>query len=451
MPAIQIDPYTLVVERTCSKCGCLYSIGGYAESNESYFFQPERYIDGCESFCLACWLGVGPNDEGGVAEVGSKLAEPPVTLAVEVPYNELRDGRFHVLWPYDDCYEAIVRGNLLEGHSWFLHEGWHLAVLPISRVKVTNPVFFPNGGAIYPSMIAQLDGLNPRQNQKDAESLAERCSEASGIDMRTIERLPAVVIPVRFDWDAFVAGNHDTHLALIRDLSECVDRTFLNFMRYRKCRLDRPESLPSRAGLVRDDVRMAGALVYNHAAQEARIVGGTAFRHVITRGLGMALTQVEWNEMPHDGETGRLVDHALYLYAGLLEAESDTARFMQATGLLEYLAFPSEFRPLKKVRAVVTRYAARTPAEHEQMMKRFQNDLFGPNGYRTQIVHNGKRIEQLLSAAADRLALLRELDGYIRPMIDDMIEHSEMPWNEYIERRKHIGCVHANDDEWRAT
>jgi hypothetical protein len=447
MPAIQIDRYSLVIDRSCQECGRTYRIQDYVETSESSFQKPIRYIDGCEQFCLSCWLGVGPNDSDHVTLRADPVAPPSTDLCVDVPRKELRDGRHHVIWPYDDVYESLLQGNLLDGFQWFFRAGWHLAVLPIARVKLGAPVFFPNGGAIYPPQVAQLDALNPRSNRKDSESREEVCSAESGVDIRTFERQSLVVIPCRFPWDEFVESGHQEHLRFIRSLSELIDLTFLNFMRYRGCRLDSTDCVPGRAGQTRDNPRMSGALVYNGATAESRIVGGAVFPHAITSGLGMAFTQPEWNEMPAKGDVGRIAEHAFFLYSNLLETPSLSAKFMQAVGLLEYLAFPFEYRPLKKVRAVVVRYSARTPEERDRLTRRFQNDLFGPNGYRTQIVHNGKRLEDLLPSQRDRLQLFKELEGYIRPIINDMLTYSQMAWNEYAEHRKHLGFGLPGEDE----
>ncbi len=81
------------------------------------------------------------------------------------------------------------------------------------------------------------------------------------------------------------------------------------------------------------------------------------------------------------------------------------------------------------------------------MTKRFQNDLFGPDGYRTQIVHKGKRLEDLVPNRMARIELFRELDSYIRNVINDMAACAEMNWGEYAERRKHIGLDAADEGE----
>jgi hypothetical protein len=446
MTAIHIDPYTLVIARTCQECGQEYSIDQFTEDCESYFHKPVRYIDGCEQFCLSCWLCVGPNDDGG-KEPRVETVAAPADIQVEAPHNEFRHGRFQITWPFDDVYEGFTQGNVIDSYRWFFDNGWQLAVLPLTRVKIINPLFFPNGGAIFPPQVAQLDALHPRSNRRDSEDRAELCSAVSGIELSTLEQHPVVVLPCRFNWESFIKAGHREQLGLVRELSELVDGTFLDFMRYWKCRLDSTDALPSHAGQTKSNPRMAGALVYDANARESRIIGGAAFTHAITDGLGMAMTQPEWNEMATAGEVGNIVEHGLFLYANALESPSQTAKFMQAVALLDYLAFPSEFRPLKKVRAVVVRYAAKTPQEHDRLTKRFQNDLFGPTGYRTQIVHNGKRLEHLIPSRHDRDALFRELDGYVRNLVGDMINHSEMTWAEYTEYRKTIGLGQQDAEE----
>jgi hypothetical protein len=49
-------------DRTCQECGTAYTIEQFYQSCESYFDPPENYRDGCEKYCLSCWLCVGPND-----------------------------------------------------------------------------------------------------------------------------------------------------------------------------------------------------------------------------------------------------------------------------------------------------------------------------------------------------------------------------------------------------
>jgi len=61
--------------RVCASCGASYSIEEYRESSSHYFGWPYYYSDGCETDCLACWLGVGPGQElpmGGEGPLGDR-------------------------------------------------------------------------------------------------------------------------------------------------------------------------------------------------------------------------------------------------------------------------------------------------------------------------------------------------------------------------------------------
>ena len=48
--------------RVCAECGQSYTIADFRAGHPSYFDPPHRYDEGCKTYCLACWLGVGPKD-----------------------------------------------------------------------------------------------------------------------------------------------------------------------------------------------------------------------------------------------------------------------------------------------------------------------------------------------------------------------------------------------------
>ena len=52
------DPHS----RSCQACGVTDTIDELYASSSSSVDPPDRYSDGCDDDCLACWLGVGPND-----------------------------------------------------------------------------------------------------------------------------------------------------------------------------------------------------------------------------------------------------------------------------------------------------------------------------------------------------------------------------------------------------
>jgi hypothetical protein len=188
---------------------------------------------------------------------------------------------------------------------------------------------------------------------------------------------------------------------------------------------------------------MSICLVYDPAKKSSRLYGGAAFPFAFTGGIGIWLRQPEWQRFPGVGEVGKIVYHALTLYATMLEASSDTIRFVQALSLLEFLAFPTDFKNMVEVKKVIARYVASDQTSYDKVLERFK-ELTGKKdptsgvetGLRTRVVHIGDKIESLIPSPRDRQELFAELDGYIRPVINHMIEHSELGFDEYTQVRK---------------
>jgi len=441
---LDISGYDRTLQRICEDCGTPYTIGEFVESCEDYFRRPYDYRAGCERYCLRCWLGVGPLDFPSAAhEQEMPEYSPNVESGFQISISLGDDERY--TWPYEDAYENLVEGNILEAFAWYFERGYKLAVLPISRLHVNRPAFFPCRISFYPPRVIEFKDLCVVPNRGDAESAAERSSYASGVTDELLNSQSLVVVPCRFDWNAFRGSSHEAHVDLIRQLSEEIDRICLDFVRYRLCRIEPIERLPGRAGQIEGTPMIAGALAYSHEDREARTVGGAAFSHVLTRGLGLTMRQLEWNDFPADGEVGHIVEHGLSLYTALLEANNPTARFMQALSLLEFLAYPDEYHKFEEVKKVIARYVARDSKEYQRLLDRFF-ELTGKKdpesgriiGYRTRIVHMGEKLEKLVTAPKSRKGLFLELDTYIRQVLDHMIEHSEMSFEDYLKVREEM-------------
>ena len=438
-----IDEYQQTVQRVCKECGQRYTIGKYLENSPLYFGPPWKYRAGCETYCLACWLCVGPNDFPSAANDNPQSVSETSSLSDPM----LSEDNLHLNalggdWSYDKAYEPLMQGNLLVAFRSLLDNGANLVAMPIARVNVENTIVFPGPVTFYPPGFVDLEKLNLIPNDEQSRSLAEHSSAASGITLDVLERHPLVVIPCRFDWEKFSKSSHRGHLEFIRELSEEIDRSCLDFVRYNTCRLEPIDDLPAHAGQIATNHMMAGALLYSGALRKARIIGGAVFTHYLTRGLGLPLTQLEWDSFPMDGTTGQIARQALSLYASLLESDNPTARFMQALSLLEFLAYPDEYKKFEEVKKVIARYIAQDPNEYRRLLDRFF-ELTGKKdpdtgriiGYRTKVVHMGERIERLVPDREVRKNLFLELDGYIRHVIDHLIAHSEMTFEEYLKIR----------------
>ncbi len=430
-----IDDYARSLARTCESCRRAYTIGEFLESNEDYFPRPYDYRAGCERYCLSCWLGVGPNDfpeDQDNAESSLPGEDECAALPVDGEVPEGAD------WPYEAVYPDLVGGRLMSAYSWFFDRGAGLAILPISRTHVNRPTFFPGGIAFYPAGCLDLDSLGLVPNRDRFVSQDDPSSLSSGVSVDVLSKHPLIVLPCKLEWEVFRNATHRSHLELIRWLSEEIDRRCLDFIRYQLCRIEPIEALPGRAGQLDSNPIMAGALLYDPAVRDARIVGGAAFTHVLTRGLGLGLRQLDWDSFPAEGEVGHIVQHALSLYAALLEASNPTARFMQALSLLEFLAYPDEYKTFVEVKKVIARYVARDRTEYQLLLDRFL-ELTGKKdpasgriiGYRTRVVHMGERIERIVPGSDRRKQLFLELDRYIRPVIDHMIQYSSLTLADY--------------------
>jgi hypothetical protein len=126
----------------------------------------------------------------------------------------------------------------------------------------------------------------------------------------------------------------------------------------------------------------------------------------------------------------------------MIEANSPTAKFIQALALLEFLADPFDYQRFYDVRKTIARYVAQNSDEYRRVLDRFL-ELTGKKdpstqqiiGYRTRIIHIGDRLDQVVPRASDRLALFEEPDGYIRPVIDHMIKYSWCSFEDYLQVR----------------
>ena len=425
--------------RVCRSCEAIYTIRDSWEQNPGMFEKPTDYRAGCEEYCLACWLCVGPLD------VPTEIVEPNVPdleVAADDQAN-LREPRCNV--PNSEFEDD---GDLLARFGPFLDEGYLLAVMPISRVFVEwFPITYRNCFTFFPPSFANIDQLKVIPNREVDCPLAEGQSAASGFTEELLNELPLVAFPCRGDMDNVLKTNHHGHLDLIRQLSESVDRACLDFVRYRLCGFEPVDTLPGRAGQMESNPMMAGLCLYDPLTKRSRIFGGAAFTHTITRGLGLVLESVHIDEFPRLGEVGHIVEHALSLYVSAIEAVTATSRFVQAVSLLEFLAYPSDVsrhHNFEEVKKVISRYVAKTPEQWYSLLERFK-ELTGLKdektgrliGYRTRIVHKGEQLEGILPDLQQRLDLFQELDGYIRAVIDHMISHSELTFEEYeIERGK---------------
>ena len=258
--------------------------------------------------------------------------------------------------------------------------------------------------------------------------------------MEQLSKHPLLVVPVKFSWELLAHGSHNSHLEMISSLSQIVDALCFDLVNYINCELGQLscERKPASPGQLAYNPMMSAALLIKSDAMDSVLLAGAAFTHMITKGLGLDLQQPEWDRFPQNGEIGKLVTHALSLYSQMLQTQAATPKFIQALSLIEFLAYPDKYQSFKKVKTIVSRYVTQCPAERKSILDRFEeltgkkDEVTGEEkGLRTNIVHIGARLEDLVKNRSEREKIFRELDVYIRAIIDHMIKFSYMSYDEY--------------------
>lgn len=450
---LKISPYQASLLRECELCKLPYTIDTHSPWEWTSGAMSFAFRSDCDRWCLACLLGVGPVDFPDDETVGENNAardgrlNPAAKLEqARTSINRLEIGPGHQEWPrHSDAglYEAQCGGQLLKAYSFFTEKGIPLVIMPLTQAFSDRAVHYPNGITYYPPGAANLEGLDRIEEIPDSTDLAARSSSDAGATIENLMRQGVLVFPASLDAQLIAKADHGIHLDLIRRLSEEVDKVCLNFVRYYTCTLDRLGTIPSRPGQTEADPGMSICLIYDPRKKTSRIYGGAAFSFAFTGGIGIWLSQPEWQNFPGKGEVGKIVYHALGLYSTMLETSSDTTRFVQALSLLEFLAFPSDYAKMMEVKKVVARYVAADQKSYDGILERFK-DLTGnkdpltgeEKGLRTRVIHIGERIESLIPFPEQRRELFAELDGYIRAVMNHMIQHSEIDFEQYAEIRK---------------
>lgn len=432
---IKVDEYDIYKSRKCNRCNNLYDLIGVTED---YFRVPYDYAKGFEENCLSCWL---LSDD-------SHIEEENDSSSVQIEFNPSLPSDNNKWYDHNN-YSKICDGDINLGYVNYINDDCHIIILPISRLHIDRTIFLPKGVLIYPKGVIDLNKYilednsifdNYEMNIFEAEELVRLQSFLSKVEITDYINETLIVLPMKFKWEDIYKCTHNYHMNFIRKCSEIIDEIGLKYLKYKSCKLDYnlESSLPSYAGQLSCNLRMSSCLLLNGKTNELKLIGGDAYSHHFTSGVGLKINQPEWNSFPKNGEVGQVVSHALTLYIQMIQTPSTNSRYVQALSLLEYLAYPNEYKGFKEVKKIIAKYVAKDITERDYLYERFK-ELTGKKdtvtneelGLRTLIVHIGGDIESLLNLE-DREKVFVELDSYIRYIIDFMIKYSDMDYNDYF-------------------
>lgn len=345
--------------------------------------------------------------------------------------------------------QAKDTGRLIHELLDMLAPGERLCLLPLSRVLLEEPNWLSEEMAIFPPDM--LDGETLRtvgwpelDYQRhlaptgglitlEGDALHWSKSAATRIDLPAFFGSALVALPVEIDWDAFLGPpSHEAHLDMLGAAMERAERV-MDVVRFEHCRMWVPQTLPGRAGLLGDTGFCAG-LFYAPEDHESYIIAGQILTHQVIVGIGLDLSGGPMVRMAGDGAVGAVARHALRLYSEALEAATETSRFVQLLSLIEFLAAPDDYMPMQCAKRLIGRQIARDRADYEAILQDFfyltseGGPAKGPKqGLRHNIIHLGKRLEDLADAA-EREAVFRRLARYAGVTIQQFLHHADEDW-----------------------
>lgn len=332
-----------------------------------------------------------------------------------------------------------------------------IVALPLSRLLVEDPIitnqiclFPPN--YIFIQDVCKFDGTAFNQNNDSQQidslhykSLRDYITTITGISLDDFHRLPLMVFTMKISYEEYRGLNQAQDVDLIK---RCSDRaeSVMDLLRFYRSDYNLAEALPARAGLWNG--RYSAMYIYFPKYGVGHIQSREVERKTFIKGIGMDFYDTH-NITSHplmDKELNGLqyiIKHALKLNSSIMEAEDDTVKFTQIMMLLEYIGDPNDYGKFQDMKAKFVGTLAKDKNDYNRLSNRFKELTSGINpqtpsqrGLRTQIVHMGKSIYELIPDSEKRKDLFTELYGYIYVLIQDMMFSSFGSWNEYDEERR---------------
>ena len=222
----------------------------------------------------------------------------------------------------------------------------------------------------------------------------------------------------------------------------------INVFRYIYSNFDKVSNLPQRAGYIKEN--LCGFLLYSCTMQSSTFISGKNYVSSQTIGNGLninlqlmkpAIEQIFSSLYKNDTTISSIIKHALRLYSDILYLPTATNKYIQAMTLIDYLGNPFEYQKMQKNKAQIAPFSADSFSQYNKICERFKfltskKDENGKEiGLRTNIIHNGKTIESLITEGYKIDLILRELQLYICNFINGILIYSNQNDWAYIESK----------------
>lgn len=353
--------------------------------------------------------------------------------------------------------------DLFDSFSDRIHSPSKLAIMPVSRLLIEAP-FRIDGFQFIPAGGVDLAGLafRPTANFQDywddeigiahlkGESLRNVCTAMTDATPEVFETNASVAFIVSIAAAAVNRTSHQEDVRFLSLLSQEAERA-LDWIRFNFCQFDLPATLPGVAGSWTDSNAFICAGILDTQSRASEFLAGEATLHsVVSKGLGLELYEkqcalIDGVPLPSslDGEVGGIAQHGLRLFSDVMNANTNTSKFLRAMTLMEFLAAPFEYQRFQDSKKDIIAHVAGTHEDYMQLLDSFRqlSDLKNGSsgnqeGYRTLIIHHGRFLEEILPDIGQQRSLFRELQEYTSKVIQDFLKLRDSAWTEMQDHRK---------------
>lgn len=305
-------------------------------------------------------------------------------------------------------------------------------------ILVRNFCIFPQGHLNTKNL--NLSSINAEffNNSDNKKSGRDYITEFTGFKIEKIAEYPLIVFRSSITPEKFFSQNQIDDREMIKELSQYADE-FLDVVRFYNCDYTVAEGLPSKAGIW--DNRYSVALLYFPKYGKTFFQSREVEIKNYVRGVGIELLDTEVIEnhpllKSEIGETGKIIKNALRMNSEILEGDNETMKFVNIFALFDFLGDPYEFKKFQSLKKNIICSIVDNKKEYHNLSARFKELTQGTEenkGLRTEIVHMGKNLIELVPEYEKRKELFKELEQYVVFKLSDMIKYCDLSWSEYEE------------------
>ncbi len=316
-----------------------------------------------------------------------------------------------------------------------------LYILPIERFSINQKTRIQNL-VVYPSGSVDIDELFQGIFYSDEESKTRYLNKLNYLKKNTLIAFLSSS-PTKYPYQS------EQNLTLLNYAIDYVT-PILDFIVFNYCHIHNNRNLPGRVGQIETGETI---LLLSHIIAP-RIIREKINTNTITIGKGLDILDLDILDNYHllksdIDEAGNIARQALRMYTKIIESNSNTEKFIQIMILFEFIASPDRFEKFQYVKTKIASHIAKNACQYHEICHEFKGYTGGvkENGLRTQIVHQGKRLEELLDK--DQIKeLFRKLQRYLFFCIFDLLDNYNKKW-EFIEnfRMRKKGEAESNKSQ----